>query len=122
MRLLKAFEALKLHRRRFAWEKQTAALRAVDHRVLTYDRRGFGRSSKPSTGYAGDLDVLLNTLNLTSVSLAGHPMGTGEITRYITAGLALIAASQSGLGAASAEPNKMDAAQVKSRMRKEVAL
>jgi hypothetical protein len=125
MRLLKAFEAFRLHRRRFAWEKQTAALLAADHRV-TYDRRGFGRSSKPSPGYnydtfAADLDVLLNTLNLTSLSLAGHSMGTGEITRYITAGLPLVAASQGGPGAASAEPNKMNAAQVKSRMRKEVA-
>ena len=71
-----------------AWEKQTAALLAGRHRVITYDRRGFGRSSKPGTGYnydtfAADLDVLLNTLNLTNVSLVGHSMGTGEITRYI---------------------------------------
>jgi non-heme chloroperoxidase len=71
-----------------AWEKQTAALLAAGHRVITYDRRGFGRSSKPATGYnydtfAADLDVLLNTLNLTNVSLVGHSMGTGEITRYI---------------------------------------
>ena len=71
-----------------AWEKQTAALLAAGHRVITYDRRGFGRSSKPGTGYnydtfAPDLDVLLNTLNLTNVSLVGHSMGTGEITRYI---------------------------------------
>jgi non-heme chloroperoxidase len=71
-----------------AWEKQTAALLAAGHRVITYDRRGFGRSSKPATGYnydtfAADLEVLLSTLNLTNVSLAGHSMGTGEITRYI---------------------------------------
>jgi non-heme chloroperoxidase len=71
-----------------AWEKQTAALLAAGHRVITYDRRGFGRSSKPATGYnydtfAADLDVLLNTLDLTNVSLIGHSMGTGEITRYI---------------------------------------
>jgi non-heme chloroperoxidase len=71
-----------------AWEKQTAALLAAGHRVITYDRRGFGRSSKPGTGYnydtfAADLDVLLNTLDLTNVSLVGHSMGTGEITRYI---------------------------------------
>src|SRR4051794_1598632 len=70
------------------WEKQTAALLAAGHRVITYDRRGFGRSSKPGTGYnydtfAADLDVLLSTLNLTNVSLVGHSMGTGEITRYI---------------------------------------
>ena len=52
-----------------AWEKQTAALLAAGHRVIPYDR-GFGRSSKPGTGYnydtfAADLDVLLNTLDLT---------------------------------------------------------
>ena len=71
-----------------AWEKQTATLLAAGHRVITYDRRGFGRSSKPGTGYnydtfAADLDALLNTLDLTNVSLVGHSMGTGEITRYI---------------------------------------
>jgi non-heme chloroperoxidase len=71
-----------------AWEKQTAVLLAAGHRVITYDRRGFGRSSKPGVGYnydtfAADLDALLNALNLTGVSLVGHSMGTGEITRYI---------------------------------------
>jgi non-heme chloroperoxidase len=71
-----------------AWEKQTAALLAAGHRVITYDRRGFGRSSKPGVGYnydtfAADLNALLTTLKLTDVSLVGHSMGTGEITRYI---------------------------------------
>jgi non-heme chloroperoxidase len=71
-----------------AWEKQTAALLAAGHRVITYDRRGFGRSSKPAIGYnydtfAADLDALLSALDLTDVSLVGHSMGTGEITRYI---------------------------------------
>jgi non-heme chloroperoxidase len=71
-----------------AWEKQTAALLAAGHRVITYDRRGFGRSSKPATGYnydtfAADLDTLLSTLSLSDVALVGHSMGTGEITRYI---------------------------------------
>ena len=71
-----------------AWEKQTAALLAAGHRVITYDRRGFGRSSKPAVGYnydtfAADLNALLTALNLTGVSLVGHSMGTGEITRYI---------------------------------------
>ena len=71
-----------------AWEKQTAALLAAGHRVITYDRRGFGRSSKPAIGYnydtfATDLDALLSALDLTDVSLVGHSMGTGEITRYI---------------------------------------
>ena len=71
-----------------SWEKQTAALLAAGHRVITYDRRGFGSSSKPALGYnydtfAADLDVVLSTLKLTDVSLVGFSMGTGEITRYI---------------------------------------
>jgi non-heme chloroperoxidase len=72
-----------------AWEKQTTALLAAGHRVITYDRRGFGRSSKPGVGYnydtfAADLDALLSALNLTGASLVGHSMGTGEISRYIS--------------------------------------
>src|SRR5207253_6063074 len=71
-----------------SWEKQTAALLAARHRVITYDRRGFGRSSKPVVGYnygtfAADLDAVLSTLKLTDVSLVGFSMGTGEVTRYI---------------------------------------
>src|SRR6202049_3574868 len=71
-----------------AWEKQTSALLAAGHRVITYDRRGFGRSSKPGIGYnydtfAADLEALLSALDLDGVSLVGHSMGTGEITRYI---------------------------------------
>jgi non-heme chloroperoxidase len=71
-----------------SWEKQTAALLAAGHRVITYDRRGFGKSSQPTVGYnydtfAADLDAVLNTLNLTDVSLVGFSMGTGEVTRYI---------------------------------------
>jgi non-heme chloroperoxidase len=73
-----------------SWEKQEAALLAAGHRVITYDRRGFGASSRPSTGYdfdtlAGDLDVLLATLDLRGVVLAGFAMGTGEVTRYLAA-------------------------------------
>ena len=61
---------------------------AAGHRVITYDRRGFGRSSKPGIGYdydtfAADLNAPLGALDLTGVSLVGHSMGTGEITRYI---------------------------------------
>ncbi len=71
-----------------SWEKQTAALLAAGHRVITYDRRGFGRSSRPAVGYnydtfASDLNTVLATLNLTGVSLVGFSMGTGEVTRYI---------------------------------------
>ena len=71
-----------------SWEKQTAALLDAGHRVITYDRRGFGQSSQPTIGYnydtfAADLDVVLTTLDLTNVSLVGFSMGTGEVTRYI---------------------------------------
>jgi non-heme chloroperoxidase len=73
-----------------SWEKQEAALLAAGHRVITYDRRGCGASSRPSTGYdfdtlAGDLHVLLSTLDLCAVVLAGFAMGTGEVTRYLAA-------------------------------------
>src|SRR5687768_12016815 len=71
-----------------SWEKQTAALLDAGHRVITYDRRGFGRSSKPGIGYdydtfASDLDKLLKKLNLKKVALVGFSMGSGEVTRYI---------------------------------------
>ena len=71
-----------------SWEKQEAALLAAGHRVITYDRRGFGASSRPSIGYdfdtlAGDLHVLLSRLDLRGVVLAGFAMGTGEVTRYL---------------------------------------
>jgi non-heme chloroperoxidase len=71
-----------------SWEKQIAALLEAGHRVITYDRRGFGKSSKPAAGYnydtfAADLETVLSTLDLTGVSLVGFSMGTGEVTRYI---------------------------------------
>jgi pimeloyl-ACP methyl ester carboxylesterase len=71
-----------------SWEKQRAALLAAGHRVITYDRRGFGRSSKPGSGYdydtfAADLDRLLRKLGLKKVSLVGFSMGSGEVTRYL---------------------------------------
>lgn len=70
-----------------SWEKQTAALLDAGHRVITYDRRGFGRSGKPALGYdyntfAADLNSVLTTLNLTDVALVGFSMGSGEVTRY----------------------------------------
>jgi non-heme chloroperoxidase len=73
-----------------SWEKQETALLAAGHRVITYDRRGFGASSRPSTGYdfgtlAADLHVLLSRLGLRGVVLAGFAMGTGEVTRYLAA-------------------------------------
>jgi pimeloyl-ACP methyl ester carboxylesterase len=72
-----------------SWEKQTAALLAAGHRVITYDRRGFGRSSRPSIGYnydtfAADLDAVLTKLDLKDVSLVGFSMGSGEVARYIS--------------------------------------
>src|SRR6478735_1831176 len=71
-----------------SWEKQTAALLAAGHRVITYDRRGFGRSSQPTTGYtydtfAADLNKVLTKLALKNVALVGFSMGTGEVTRYL---------------------------------------
>jgi non-heme chloroperoxidase len=73
-----------------SWEKQEAALLAAGHRVITYDRRGFGASSRPSIGYdfdtlAADLHALLSSLDLRGVVLAGFAMGTGEVARYLAA-------------------------------------
>jgi non-heme chloroperoxidase len=71
-----------------SWEKQTLALLAAGYRVITYDRRGFGKSSQPTVGYdydtfAADLDTVLTTLDLNGVTLVGFSMGTGEVTRYL---------------------------------------
>ena len=71
-----------------AWDKQVPVLLDDGRRVITYDRRGFGKSSQPVTGYdydtfANDLHVLLETLDLRNVTLVGHSMGTGEVTRYL---------------------------------------
>jgi pimeloyl-ACP methyl ester carboxylesterase len=80
-----------------SWEKQTAALLDAGYRVITYDRRGFGRSSQPTTGYdydtfAADLRTVLDTLDLTEAVLVGFSMGTGEVGRYLgTHGSARIA-------------------------------
>ena len=71
-----------------SWEKQIPALLNAGHRVITYDRRGFGKSSQPTAGYnydtfAEDLRALITHLNLTSFSLVGFSMGGGEVARYI---------------------------------------
>ena len=71
-----------------SWEKQIPALLEAGHRVIHYDRRGFGRSSQAAVGYdydtfAADLKVLMDTLDLRDAVLAGFSMGTGEVTRYI---------------------------------------
>src|SRR5947209_12513460 len=71
-----------------SWEKQTAALLASGYRVITYDRRGFGKSSQPATGYnydtfAEDLRIVLTQLKLQDFALVGFSMGGGEVARYI---------------------------------------
>ena len=71
-----------------AWDRQVPMLLEAGNRVITYDRRGFGKSSQPATGYdydtfAADLNTLLETLDLREVILVGHSMGTGEVTRYL---------------------------------------
>ncbi|PFG34639.1 alpha/beta fold hydrolase [Sanguibacter antarcticus] len=71
-----------------SWERQARTLLEAGHRVITYDRRGFGRSSHPATGYdydtyAADLNTLLETLDLRDVTLVGFSMGTGEVARYV---------------------------------------
>jgi non-heme chloroperoxidase len=73
-----------------AWDKQVPVLLEAGHRVITYDRRGFGNSSQPAVGYdydtfAADLNTLMNTLDLQQATLVGHSMGTGEVTRYLSA-------------------------------------
>ncbi len=72
-----------------SWELQTRELLAAGYRVITYDRRGFGKSSKVGSGYdydtfAADLDTLLETLDLRDVVLVGFSMGTGELARYVS--------------------------------------
>jgi len=71
-----------------SWERQARELIASGHRVITYDRRGFGQSSKVGTGYdydtfAADLNTILETLDLRDVILVGFSMGTGELARYV---------------------------------------
>src|SRR5437899_12005235 len=70
-----------------SWEKQVPALLNAGYRVITYDRRGFGKSSQPTEGYkydtfAEDLHKLITQLKLQDVTLVGFSMGGGEIARY----------------------------------------
>jgi non-heme chloroperoxidase len=72
-----------------AWSPQVPALREAGYRVITYDRRGFGRSDKPLNGYcydslAEDLHTLINALELSDVTLVGFSMGAGEVARYVS--------------------------------------
>jgi non-heme chloroperoxidase len=71
-----------------SWEKQERVLLQAGHRVITYDRRGFGESSQPTVGYdydtfTADLNTLLERLDLNDIVLVGFSMGTGEVTRYL---------------------------------------
>jgi len=71
-----------------AWDKQVPVLLDMGCRVITYDRRGFGKSSQPVTGYdydtfAADLNALMEKLDLREAVMVGHSMGTGEVTRYL---------------------------------------
>jgi non-heme chloroperoxidase len=71
-----------------SWERQVGALLSAGHRVITYDRRGFGKSSQPTTGYdydtfAEDLRKLVTKLALRDFALVGFSMGGGEVARYL---------------------------------------
>src|SRR5882724_2097194 len=71
-----------------SWEKQVSALLKAGYRVITYDRRGFGKSSQPAMGYnydtfAGDLHKIVKKLTLRDFALVGFSMGGGEVARYL---------------------------------------
>ena len=71
-----------------SWEKQVPVLLDAGHRVIAYDRRGFGKSSQPTTGYnydtfAEDLHKLITQLELRDFALVGFSMGGGEVARYL---------------------------------------
>ena len=72
-----------------SWERQERDLLAHRYRVISYDRRGFGRSSQPTVGYdydtfAADLHALIEHLDLSNMVLVGFSMGTGEVARYLS--------------------------------------
>jgi peroxiredoxin len=72
-----------------SWEKQTVVLLEAGKRVITYDRRCFGKSDRPTSGhdydtYAADLSALVSALDLQDAVLVGFSMGTGEVARYIS--------------------------------------
>ncbi|WP_322753753.1 alpha/beta hydrolase [Frankia sp. Cas3] len=71
-----------------AWEKQVPVLLDAGHRVITYDRRGWGNSSQPAVGYdydtfAADVHALVEKLDLRDAVLVGHSMGSGDVTHYL---------------------------------------
>jgi non-heme chloroperoxidase len=72
-----------------SWERQTAVLLDAGKRVITYDRRGFGKSDRPTSGhdydtYAADLSALVSALDLQDAVLVGFSMGSGEVVSYIS--------------------------------------
>jgi len=72
-----------------SWEKQVPVLMDAGYRVIAYDRRGFGDSSKPASGYnydilAEDLHKLMTGLHLRDAALVGFSMGGGEVARYLS--------------------------------------
>ena len=72
-----------------SWSEQVPALEQAGYRVITYDRRGFGRSDKPSKGYeydtlTEDLHTLLTELDVSDVTLVGFSMGGGEVAHYFS--------------------------------------
>jgi non-heme chloroperoxidase len=72
-----------------SWEKQTAVLLEAGKRVITYDRRGFGKSDRPTSGhdydtYSADLSALVSHLDLQDAVLVGFSMGSGEVASYIS--------------------------------------
>ena len=72
-----------------SWEYQAVKLAEAGYRVVAYDRRGFGRSSQPWTGYdydtlSDDLAAVISALGLTDATIAGFSMGGGEVSRYMS--------------------------------------
>jgi non-heme chloroperoxidase len=107
-----------------SWEPQVHALLEAGHRVIAYDRRGFGQSSRPTVGYdfdtlAGDLDRLLTELDLREANLVGFSLGTGELARYIGTygtdrlkGCVFIESLAPSFGKSDENPNGVDQATV----------
>jgi non-heme chloroperoxidase len=72
-----------------SWEDQALAFANAGYRVIAYDRRGFGRSSQPWSGYdydtlTDDLSAVIRHCEVNDASLFGFSMGGGEVARYMT--------------------------------------
>jgi non-heme chloroperoxidase len=104
------------------WEQHAVALAEAGYRVISYDRRGFGRSAQPSSGYnynvfADDLAAVIKSTGVRDVTLAGFSMGGGEIVRYLSrhgsaniAKVALVATVVPGLAKAPNNPRGVEPA------------